>query len=337
MPDLAIAFPARGIPSTRRLMDYARAAEAAGFSAAFVPEAITDSMVSLQAMAMATERIRVGSGIANIYLRHPILQAMTAQQIDELSDGRLILGLGISHKGIVEGRFGLEFGQNQPRLREYIEILRQAFTGEVVNYDGELYRVREWQTGVPVVRPRIPIWVAVLGLKMARFAGTIADGVILNLASVEHTRRVVEAVREGAREAGRDPDSIEIASFIACCIDEDREQARDTARRIVSFYSTMPFYSNMFKQEGFGEEAQTIAAAIERGDRETAWRSITVPMIDAIAICGTPDEARERMELHRQAGVTLPVVSPSPTRRSLDQAIDVAVETFRPVLAGGSR
>ena len=80
---------------------------------------------------------------------------------------------------------------------------------------------------------------------MARLAGEIADGVILNLASVDHTRRVIEAVRDGARAAGRDSDTIEIASFITCCIDEDRELARNTARRIISLYSTMPFYGKV--------------------------------------------------------------------------------------------
>jgi 5,10-methylenetetrahydromethanopterin reductase len=249
MVDLAIAFPARGIPSTRRLMEYARASERAGFVAAFIPEAVTDSMAGLQAMAMATERIKIGSGIANIYLRHPCLQAMTAQTIDELSDGRLILGLGISHKGIVEGRFGIPFGPpaDKPRQRliEYVAVLRQAFTGHPVTFSGEFYRVQDWQSGLPVTRPQIPIYLAVLGLKMARLAGEIADGVILNLAAVDHTRRVIEAVRDGARAAGRDPASIEIASFIACCIDEDRELARDTARRIISFYSTMPFYGKV--------------------------------------------------------------------------------------------
>ena len=333
MTDLAIAFPARGIPSTKRLMDYARWADEAGFQAAFVPEAITDSMASLQAMAVATERIRIGSGIANIFLRHPVLQAMTAQQIDEISGGRLILGLGISHKTLVEGRFGLPFDRPRDRLGEYVEILRRAFTGEVVDFTGEIYRVSGWQTGVPVTRPRIPIYLAVLGLKMAHYAGQIADGVILNLASVDHTRRVVEAVREGARSAGRDPDSIEIASFIACCIDEDREAARNTARRIISFYSTMPFYGNMFGQAGFKAESDEVAGAIRRGDRDAAWQAITVPMIDAIAICGTPEEARARLDDHRRAGVTMPVVSPSPTRRSLDQAIEIAIETFRGELA----
>lgn len=333
MTDLAIAFPARGIPSTQRLMDYARWADEAGFRAAFVPEAITDSMASLQAMAAATGRIQVGSGIANIFLRHPILQAMTAQMIDEVSHGRLILGLGISHKGIVEGRFGIPFDRPRDRLREYVEILRGAFSGEVVDYEGEIYRVKDWQTGVPLTRPRIPIYLAVLGLKMAHFAGQIADGVILNLASVDHTRRVVEAVREGARSAGRDPDTIEIASFIACCIDEDRETAQNTARRILSFYSTMPFYSNMFKQEGFEREALEVADAVRKGDRDAAFRSMTVPMIDAIALCGTPDEVRARMGDHRRAGVTMPVVSPSPTRRSLDQAIEIAIEAFRPDLS----
>ena len=253
MADLAIAFPARGIPSTRRLMEYARQSEEAGFVAAFIPEAVTDSMAGLQAMALATERIKVGSGIANIYLRHPCLQAMTAQAIDELSEGRLILGLGISHKGIVEGRFGIPFGPptDKPRQRliEYVAVLRQAFAGQVVDFSGEFYRVHDWQSGVPVTRPRIPIYLAVLGLKMARLAGEIADGVILNLASIDHTRRIVEAIREGALATGRDPASIEIASFIACCIDEDREKARDTARRIISFYSSMPFYGKVWRTQ----------------------------------------------------------------------------------------
>lgn len=286
----------------------ARSCEQAGLDSVWATEFYDRSAsVGIAAMAQATREITVGSAIAYAFGRTPLVLAAEARDLDELSGGRLILGLGTGTRRMQRDWHGLDGEHPAGRMEELVPLLRRllALHRGPVEHEGRFYRVSVRPTAVvaPPLREDLPIYMAGVNPRMCEAAGRVADGLVGHpLFTPEYVRDVVRpALAKGAEHAGRG-EPPPIASYITCCVDEDREQARRSAAAVVAFNSTVKTYAVIHRHHGFEERAEAIRAAWAEGDFQTAVERVDDEMLDTIALAGTADEVRRRFD-ERWAGV----------------------------------
>ena len=201
-----------GIEGGSALARRARLAEFRGYDSLWVTERYfqEETFSLLGFLAAATERIELGVGVVNPYTRHPALTAMAAATADRLAAGRLLLGLGRSDPGVIEGTFGIPYERPRETLAEAVEVIRRLLAGETVDAPDGRAALRGARLAVTPLRPP-PIYLAAIGPRALRLAGAVADGVLLNAyVPAAYVRRAVAEVRAGAEAAGRDPDAIDI-------------------------------------------------------------------------------------------------------------------------------
>lgn len=298
--------------STGRSIDTAiervRHAEELGYESAYVTHiAGRESLTVLTAYAMRTERIRLGTGVVPIYTRTPATMAQTAATLDDLSGGRLTLGLGVSHRPVVEGWHGQTIDKPVAEMREYVAIVRAILRGEHPP-PGE-----KWQTGFHLAgldpRPELPIYVAALSPAMLRLAGEIADGVILWLCTPPYIRDVVlPEVRKSRERAGKSLDGFDVVPAVPSGVVADPADAHASLRRELIPYFGLPFYRAMIERSGFADEIAAFDAA--GGDVERMQAAISDRFLAELAAVGDADTVRAGVRRYRDAGATSPCVGP---------------------------
>ena len=296
----------------------AREAEDAGFEGVFVPEGPNDVMMCCYAIAKATSRITVGSWIANVYFREPVLCAASAEMIQSESSGRFILGLGVSHRPALSG-LGIEMGNPRERLRKYVEVIRKGHRGEPVSALG--MRVRKTAAAVP-------IYFGALVKETAQLGGQLADGLMLYLAWPERMRLEIKAARNESQLHQRDPGSLRITMGIPLFLDDDRKRALDAARRGLAFYLGLPFYNRMLSRNGFEAEARGVAEGFAKRSYESAATAVSDKLIDALAIAGPFSRCLERIEEYRAAGAELPIIVPNVVNEDYVTAVRKTIAAF---------
>lgn len=287
---------------------FARRAEELGYDSVWVSEAWGENAIAVLAeMAAETTSVRLGSAIVNVFSRTPALLAMSAASLDRVSDGRSILGLGTSHRRIVEDLHGVRFTDPLERLEETVELVRRfAGTDEQVSYAGEVFDV----VGYPPLSTDIRIYNAALGPNNRRFTGRACDGWIPNQLPLTRIDEYHDAVADGAREVGRDPDEIEVMPWVPVAVNDDEAAARRLLRETIAFYvGSFPFYRRAVG-ERFPDEAAAISDAWEQGGREEAAGRVTDDLVDAMGIAGDAADAREAL-VERTANTVIdsPIVS----------------------------
>ena len=292
----------------RELAEAARRAEQAGFESVWATEFYDRSAtVALAAMAEATERVELGSAIAYAFGRTPIVLAAEARDLDELSQGRLTLGLGTGTKRMQREWHGLDGEHPASRMEELIPLLRRIWTLHegAIDHEGRFYQVRIKPTAPvsPPLRPAIPIYMAGVNPRMIEAAGAVGDGLVGHpLFTPEYVSQVVRpALGKGAKRTGRD-ESVPIAGYITCSVGEERDEARRGAAAVIAFNSTVKTYDAVHRVNGFEDAVGNVRAAWREGDFGAMVEAIPDAMIDTIALAGTPDEVRARYE-ERWAGV----------------------------------
>ena len=263
---------------------------------------------------MRTQRIRVGTAITNVYLRHPSLLAQQAAAVQEFSGGRLMLGLGVGHRP-VNASMGIEMGDPMAKMRETIAYLRGA-----------------WAKGPHQPRPRTPptLLAAALAPRMIELAGELADGAIFNLFPLERYRRAMTALRHGAERGGRNPDDLVVIHFTTAYFGADRAACLHEAKRMLARYANLPFYGNMLAQSGFADEVAEVRHHMKNRDLEAAERAVSDAMADAVTLVGDPAAARERLRAHEIAGATMSIVFPNPVGEPRAAAVDRALAGLAP-------
>lgn len=298
--------------SFAELQDLAREAESAGFEAIFSPEFMNDALANCQIMAYATSRIKVGTWIANIYLRHPALCAQTAVAIDDISKGRLILGLGVSHRPLVEGIYKEKMDKPRTFLRNYVTTIRDITTGK--GYPGA-------PTPPRAATYRVPLYIGALALGTVELSGELADGVMLYLCPKSRLPKVQAALEKGAAKAGRPASAVDITTGLPTCVSDDVNAARDAAKKNLAFYGGLPFYNKLFQDSGFVQEATALA----KGDAQ----GVSEKMAEELSLIGPPARCREQLAAFRAAGIQLPILVPVPVgNQTYIQAVRKAIETF---------
>ncbi|MDE2695546.1 MAG: LLM class flavin-dependent oxidoreductase [Chloroflexota bacterium] len=302
-----------GIEGGTALARRARLAEYRGYDSLWVTERYfqEETFSLLGFLAAATESIELGVGVVNPYTRHPGLVAMGAATVDRLSAGRLLLGLGRSDPGVIEGTFGIPYERPRETLGEAVDVIRRLLARETVEHEGPI-ALREAALAVRPLRPT-PIYVAAIGPRALRLAGAVADGVLLNAyVPAAYIPRAVAEVRAGAEEAGRDPDAIDIACMLVVRLTDDPASMLPQLRARLAGIMAEPHVGELMAEWGGLDlgNLDALRGADAAGDRDAGAQLISDAVAEACALVGDAGRIRERIEEYREAGVDHPLLLP---------------------------
>lgn len=300
MTNLALSLSMSDAPS---MVQRAKAAEAAGFNALWTSEMVHDPFLPLAAVASATQRVDLGSAIALAFVRSPWVTALSALDMDMLSDGRFILGLGTGLKRLNERWHGVAYGRPTPHIKECIEAVRLiiecAHRGQPIRFAGHYYDIdiQGWQRPYRPLRDRIPIYLAGVREGMIRTAAEVADGLLGHpIYSLSWIKSVVlPSLERGLRASGRRRADLHVCLAVCCAVDNDARQARRAAAATIAFYATINTYEPLFQALGFERQVRSIHSALGRGDTTAMIDAVSEEMVDAFAVAGNPDEARRKL------------------------------------------
>jgi probable F420-dependent oxidoreductase len=304
-------------PSIADQVTAAQRAEAAGFHSVWTIEFFNQhGFVRLAAVGAATARVQLGTGIAYAFMRTPMLAATAAMDIDEISGGRTILGLGSGTRSMNQNWYSIPFDSPPaPRMREAVELIRAAIAaqkGGGLRFDGEHYKISIPMYARPgAARAEIPIYIAGVNRGMIRTAAAVADGLV---GHPIYTRKYIAEKVLPELEGSR----CELAPYVICSVSDDVDQARREARAQIAFYYTTRLYHSVLDVHGWREVGEACAAAFRKGDFAGMSDAVPDELVDAIAIAGRPDEVRDR--LRQWEGLTEhpllypPTVGASPER-----------------------
>jgi len=305
---LAVSIPAGPLAMDDQLA-YAQEAETRGYTEAWLAEVGgPDAFTLAAALAMKTG-LRIGTAVVPVYNRTPMVLAMTAATLSQLSGGRFVLGFGSSSTNIVEKWNGIPFEKPLTRMRETLLVLRDLLNGEKVTYDGETIRLDGYRMGVRYEgEPKL--YIGALNAGMLRLAGELADGVIINMLAPEHVPIVLAEVAAGARAAGRDPAAIECVARLHIVYDQPRDVAGQIVRGGFGAYAATSVYNRFFRWLGFTDEAEAVKKAWDAKDRAGVAAGVSEELVDAIAVRGTAAECRQRVQDYLDNGVDVAALSP---------------------------
>lgn len=331
-------------------LDYAREAERLGVDSVWSAEFWGyDAFTPLAAIASVTDRIKLGTGIAQIGARTPAMLAMSAMGVQAISGGRFLLGLGTSGPQVMEGWHGTEFSRPVQRTRETIEIIRMITSGERVKYDGEIYHLPlPGSAGVSirsaVTVPAIPIYVAALGPANLALTGELADGWIGNSFFTDTASVFFDEIAAGARRAGRLLTDLDLTVAASVEFTDDVEEA---GRRHADGYAftfgamgsgSKNFYNDAFARQGYGDDVAEVQRLWREGDRAAAAARVPVEIGLGTNLIGPVDTVRQRLRAYRDCGVSTlrihPVGDDLDTRvAGLGQLMDLVADVNREVAA----
>jgi probable F420-dependent oxidoreductase len=311
------------------IADYARKVEAMGFDCLWSSETQHDPFLPLAVAATATTRIKLGTSIAVVFPRSPMILAHIAWDLQAASGGRFILGLGTQVKGHNERRFSVKWDAPVPRLREVIQALRTIWdcwqNGTKLNFQGQFYRfdlMTPFFNPGPIQHPRIPIYIAGVNRYICRLAGEICDGLHVHpFNSPKYLRELVQpAVEEGLAKSGRKrSDFTYVSSIFAVVGDTEPElaRARQSVKQQIAFYASTRTYEPVLAAHGWQDLVPKLHRKSVEGDWQGMADLITDEMVDTYAVTGSYDTIAKRIH-ERYAGLLDRVSLYQPYQPSLD-------------------
>jgi F420-dependent oxidoreductase-like protein len=299
-------------------------AERLGYDSVWTAEAYgSDAATVLAWLAAQTTTIKLGSAIFQMPGRSAAMTAMTAATIDELSGGRMILGIGSSGPQVAEGWHGQRFARQLQRTREYVAVVRKALARERLEFHGETIELplpdgpgKPLKLTISPVQEHIPIYLAAIGPKNTVLAGEIADGWIPTFFSPDHVGDLRALLEQGAKTSGRSLDSFQIAPTVNVYVSDDVELARNLMRPVLALYiggmgsRKQNFYNQLVQRYGFEDAARDVQDLYLEGKKEEAGAAIPAELIDLISLCGPRDAVRDRISAFRDAGVGTLMITP---------------------------
>lgn len=314
---IGIEIPYPEMHDRASMITTAREAEDLGYDAIWCSEVYTyDAFTTLTQLACATERIKLGTNIAQIYARTPALLATTAASLDQLSGGRFILGVGASGPQVIEGWHGVPYDRPVQRTREIIEICRKVWSGERVLHDGTVFQLNK---GIKLLnaghRTDIPVYVASLGPRNVAMTAEVADGWLPFPYSTEHAPQVFkESLDAGAAKRSSSLGEFRVAPFAPVFVG-DTSVGLDAGRFVIGFYiggmgsREQNFYNKLVQRYGFTEEALRVQDLFLGGDKAGAIAATPDALVDQVSIVGDVERCRDRLDAFKAAGATEMVVS----------------------------
>lgn len=269
-----------------------------------------DGITICAAASMATQRMRIGPCVVPIFTRSALLLATTFATLDELSQGRIVLGVGAGSRLLIKAQ-GINYDKPLTALREYIDACRAVWRAEGthVSYEGSMVRLEDAELDFEPRRREIPIYIGSTGPKACELSGEIADGVLLNaFLGTEYVERTMDLLRAGAAKSGRTLDGWDVGMMVVTCAADSKREAREYLRPLVATYlSRLP---DIAKQtSAWGELWDQMSAAVAAGGGEAGARFVSDELIDEVTINGTEKDLREGLERYAAAGITLPIIT----------------------------
>jgi probable F420-dependent oxidoreductase len=304
---LGITMPSRTAPLAR-IPDYARMADEAGFDSVWTYELYRNPFAMLCTSALTTSNAQLCTGLATAFNRSPFEAANAAADVDELSGGRMKLGLGTGVPEFLEAFHSTDFKTPIKRLSEYVEVLRRSWAylagEEVEAFNGKYYQfaappINPWGLR-DMVRPQIPILVAGMRPQLLKLCGAKADGWIGYLWTQKFFEQVVlPNITEGARSAGRDPDALDLACEIICCVHPDRDVALARAKKHVGFYVAHPVSDVVAEIEGVQDLVNGLRMSMMQKGL-AAFEDTPEELVELFSITGTPEECRQKLDNYKE-------------------------------------
>ena len=318
-----------GAPTIQGQIDTAVRAERAGFDSVWTIEFFNaHGLVRLAAVATATKKVQLGTAIAYAFMRTPLLAATAAMDIDEISGGRMILGLGSGTERMNRDWYSMPFDDPPaPRIKDAIGLVRAAFAaqhGGGLTYEGKYYQVKNPAfSRAGAVRETIPVCLAAVNIGMIRAAASTADGLI---AHPVYTRKYISDVVMPELQGSQ----CQLYPYVITSIANSTEQARNEARGQIAFYYTTRLYHSILKPHGWEAAGETIASAFRQGDYAAMAAAVTDEMVDEIAVAGTPDEVRDQLAQWDQFADHVILYSPSIGLKAgrVQENLDAIIDTF---------
>lgn len=316
--------------SISEAIKYAQYAESNGFEAVWQADSrlVRDAVVPMAAFAAETEKIKIGSGVVDCWTRNPARLASTFSTLDDLAPGRIILGIGAWWDPLAL-KVGIERKKPLKVMREVVTAVRALLADETVTFSGDFVQLDgvELDYVYQERRPKeVPIYIGATGMKMMELTGEIADGVVLNyLVSPEYNKRAMEHLEIGASKAGRSIDEIDRPQLVVCSLAEDRKEALDGARLMVTQY--LGQQPHIMKASGVPEElldeiGQVLTWPATHEQVEAASKLVPDEVVQMICAAGTPDEVREKVAQYMKDGCTCPILYP------LGPDVRLMIDTF---------
>lgn len=275
-------------------------------------------------ISQITKKPKIGSSIMNIYSRSPTLIAMSIATLDILSHGRMILGLGTSSKAIVEEWHGVKFDHPVRRMREYVEIIQLVFSGKKCNYDGDYFHLRNFGLLITPYRKQIPIYLAAINQKMVELTWEIADGTIFYLRPLDELRTTVQKMQNRRK--------IDVACQLITAVSENADEAITRTKKTIAFYiSVGNIYREFLSKNGFKKETEDIFNEYKQSGLRDNYTLVSDKMVNSLAICGTPDDARKQLQRFVNVGVDLPILQFNPAGE-FKESFNLFVSTFESVM-----
>ncbi|MCI0453710.1 MAG: LLM class flavin-dependent oxidoreductase [Candidatus Dadabacteria bacterium] len=293
------------------LIEIGRLSEELGYDSIWVPELWgRDAFSLLTVLALNTKRVKLGTGIVSVFSRSPAIIAQTMATLDEISEGRMILGLGTSGPIVIKDWHGVEFEKPLKRTREYVEIIRIITSGERVDYDGEIFKLKNFRLQFTPLRKSIPIYIASLGPKNIRLTGEIADGWIPFLTTLGFLKDGIRELIASASAKERDPDNLMVCPYIPACVYKENDLSKRMVKDYIAYYigGMGTYYYQMISRYGFKDEAERIVEACKKGNKNQAIQGVSDALLDSIAVVGTKDTGKKKLKEYIKAGADLPII-----------------------------
>jgi alkanesulfonate monooxygenase SsuD/methylene tetrahydromethanopterin reductase-like flavin-dependent oxidoreductase (luciferase family) len=307
--NLAIGVNWQGKLDFKAAIERAKIADAAGIHSIWVAEAWgRDAFTLLTLLAEHTRKTQLATSIVNIYSRTPAALAQHFGTLDELSNGRMIIGLGTSGPQVIEHFHGIPFNPPLTRMKEYVEIINMIIAGTPLNFEGKLFKLqRGFTMRFETPRKHIPIWIASLNKKSVEFTARKADGWLPVMIPVNSLKKAIADFRAIVKDGGREPRAVAVKSpgTVTVAANVDRAIAGHAAN--VAFYAARmgTFYSEQLTRFGFGDEVQKIKQAWDSGGSKAGTAALSPKLLGELGYIGGIEGAIERLKLQEEAGVDL--------------------------------
>jgi 5,10-methylenetetrahydromethanopterin reductase len=322
-----LGFGLLGAPDVLQMVELVKLAEAHGFESVWVAETrlTRDGIAPCAAIAMATTRLKIATGIVNVYTRGAVLTAISFVSLDEISQGRIIMGLGSGSPLVLQPQ-GVAFHKPLTRLRETIDVVQALIRGETVTFSGETIQVANARLEITALRSHIPLYLGVTGPKALELAGEKGDGVMLNaFLPTSYIERALARIEAGAKRAGKKLAEVDISGALVVSVDPDSKTAKDRSRFFIGLYLSL--FPNIAQETRLPADLiQQARTAFNQGGPEAAAAYIDDEVVDYLTASGTPAECRRKIEAYRAAGLQMPILFP------LEPNLQMAVETLGPFL-----
>jgi probable F420-dependent oxidoreductase len=307
--DAGLAVEGKHLPG---MDEIGRAAEELGFAGLWTSETKHDSFLPLAVAASGTQKLDLGTSVAIAFSRSPMVTAQISWDLQDLSNGRFILGLGTQVKAHITRRFGMPWDKPASRLKDYIRALRaiwHAFQTEgSLDYEGEFYRhtlMTPFFNPGPIEHPEIPVYIAGVNTRLASLAGELCDGFHVHpFHTLEYVRQIVKpAIAEGAKKEKRSPENVELATSVFVITGENEEEIEDQREKMraqAAFYASTPSYRVILEAHGWEDVGEKLGNCARNKQWDEMPELISDEMLHAFAIEASPDEVgpalKERYE-----------------------------------------